>query len=413
MLPKRSPRPPLIGRHCVKHAVIGAGYTGLAIARRLSELDPNAEIMVIEASVIGEGASGRNSGFTSGNALSRSISAGGIQAAAARSRYAREGLDWLMQLICENKIDCKLAASDMILGAATELGEQSLSRTQEAAEKLGQGHTLLSREEMRQRTGTAYYRRGLHVDEGFLLQPAALIQGLADSLPRQIALHENSPVTQISRAGRWHLELDGAHVEADNLFLATNSFVKRFGYLKDRLVTIFTYAAITEPVPESDQRYLGDSSSWGISPSHRLGTTCRRIGQDRLMVRSLYSYEREMDRAKVRAALDSCFHRRWPQLSHINLQYIWGGTTALTMNGSPYWGKLEDGLYTSAGCNGSGINKGSLLGKKLAELALEHGDHSDLRKTFGQANWVAPDPFRTIGFNVISAVEKRRAALEM
>lgn len=44
-------------------AVIGAGFTGLAIARRLAELRPGWRIVVLDAQRAGEGASARSSGF--------------------------------------------------------------------------------------------------------------------------------------------------------------------------------------------------------------------------------------------------------------------------------------------------------------------------------------------------------------
>ena len=43
--------------------IIGAGYTGLSAARKLSELNPNQKIIVVDAQLAGEGASGRNSGY--------------------------------------------------------------------------------------------------------------------------------------------------------------------------------------------------------------------------------------------------------------------------------------------------------------------------------------------------------------
>ena len=46
-----------------RHVVIGAGYTGLAAARRLAELQPQEPILVLDASSAGEGSAGRNSGF--------------------------------------------------------------------------------------------------------------------------------------------------------------------------------------------------------------------------------------------------------------------------------------------------------------------------------------------------------------
>ena len=43
--------------------VVGAGYAGLAAARRLAEHNPQHKIVVVDAGVCGENASGRNSGF--------------------------------------------------------------------------------------------------------------------------------------------------------------------------------------------------------------------------------------------------------------------------------------------------------------------------------------------------------------
>ena len=39
--------------------IIGAGYTGLSAARKLSELNPNHKIIIVDAQLAGEGASGR------------------------------------------------------------------------------------------------------------------------------------------------------------------------------------------------------------------------------------------------------------------------------------------------------------------------------------------------------------------
>ena len=43
--------------------IIGAGYTGLSAARKLGKLHPNQKIILADAQLAGEGASGRNSGY--------------------------------------------------------------------------------------------------------------------------------------------------------------------------------------------------------------------------------------------------------------------------------------------------------------------------------------------------------------
>ena len=53
MLPKRTPRTAAPARRHFKNLVIGAGYTGLAAARRLAELQPQDQVLVVDATVAG------------------------------------------------------------------------------------------------------------------------------------------------------------------------------------------------------------------------------------------------------------------------------------------------------------------------------------------------------------------------
>ena len=45
------------------YLIIGAGYTGLSAARKLSEINENKKIIIVDAQLAGEGASSRNSGY--------------------------------------------------------------------------------------------------------------------------------------------------------------------------------------------------------------------------------------------------------------------------------------------------------------------------------------------------------------
>ena len=45
------------------YLIVGAGYTGLSAARKLSELHSNKKIIIVDAQLAGDGASGRNSGY--------------------------------------------------------------------------------------------------------------------------------------------------------------------------------------------------------------------------------------------------------------------------------------------------------------------------------------------------------------
>ena len=413
MLPPRQPRATLSTDTSTDYAVIGAGYTGLAAARRLHELDPQARVMVVEATTVGEGSSARNSGFTGADALPRTATLEGAEKARRQSALYAEAFDWLVGLIRDHDIRCDLQQVGSIRAAATEAGEASLREVVKVAQANHLAHKVLDRAAIAEQIGTSYYRFGLYLNDTYLLQPAALIRGLADALPDAIMLHENTPVRALHRSGTgWELAIDGGVIRARQVVLANNGFIRSFGYLGSRMATIYTYAAVTEALPEADIPHLGQAPAWGLLPSHRLGTTLRRIGRDRVMVRSLYAHEAELPHAQVQEKLRDRFERRWPDLRHVPFEYVWGGTTALTMNGAPWWGQLEEGLYASGGCNGSGIAKGTMLGRRLAELMRGHGNTAEVPEVMGTANWIAPEPFRSIGFNLISAIESRKAGLE-
>lgn len=414
MLPTRKARPSLAQDITVDFAVIGAGFTGLAAARRLHELDDKASVAIFEASEVGEGSSGRNSGFTSSEVLPRNATAESAAAAMQQTVLMRAALKWLIGLVADHGIQCELEKTGAIRAAATQAGEAALRNVLEVARINGIQHEALSREDILDRAGTGYYRFGLYINDTYLLQPAALVRGLADTLPSQLTLYEKTPVQRLERdQNKWILHTPRGLVRARTVVLGNNGFIPKLGFLRSRMATIYTYAAITSALTRAEQSNVGGSPAWGLLPPHRLGTTSRRIGQDRLMVRSLYAHEKGIEHSEAVAKLHDRFARRWPDLSHVDFEYVWSGATALTMNGSPCWGKLDEGLYASGGCNGSGIAKGTMLGFHLADLIMDVGDAHTVSSVMGNASFMAPEPFRSIGFKLISAIESRKAGREM
>ena len=73
--------------------VVGAGFTGLAIARQLALLQPEWQIALVEGQRAGYGASGRNSGFA--GAVTHLDPKRGIEEALRLRRLCRAGIDAL------------------------------------------------------------------------------------------------------------------------------------------------------------------------------------------------------------------------------------------------------------------------------------------------------------------------------
>ena len=107
-LPERPPAAPLSGRVDADVVVVGAGFTGLAAARRLGELRPDASIVLLEAGLVGNNAAGRSSGFAIDHA--HNLRAKGLGDTAEHERRQiglnRAGQEYLGSAVAAHGIDC-------------------------------------------------------------------------------------------------------------------------------------------------------------------------------------------------------------------------------------------------------------------------------------------------------------------
>lgn len=390
--------------------VVGAGFTGLAAARRIAELNPEKQVLLLEASTIGEGSSARNSGFLI--SLPHNTKIGGHnsprETALKQIRVYQSGISWLQSIVESNHIDCGWMPLGKYHGAATVKGEASLKAMLAQYQDWGVHCRALSQDELTHHIGTDYYRYALQTQNNVFVQPAALVRGLADSLPKNVVLAENTPVFEVKeKSGYFRLQVHNAYLNTPKLLLTNNGFAKKLGYLKDRLITIYTYAGFTPQLNEAEQQWFGHDKQWGLIPANRLGSTLRKTKDGRFMVRSSYSYEHPQSDASVKTMLVDCYKRRYPQLPRHELEYVWGGVTALTRNGASYFGEIKPNLYTSVGCNGAGVLKGTIYGKLLSEMIMGHIS-TELQDvlTLDKPTWLPPEPLR--GLAVLSTIQLQK-----
>lgn len=420
LLVPRCPEPALADEAHFDLVVVGAGYTGLAAARTWAQARPGDRVAVLDASIVGEGSPGRNSGFMLEIALADDADPQALERMAGCNALIGETMESLRQLVKTNGIRCQLARAGTYRGAATERGTHYLKRYRAFLQGAGLSHEELTAADLERRIGTGYYRYGLYSPDCSLVQPAALIRGLADNMPANVTVFEETPALSLTRerAG-WRVHCPEGSIETPRVMLANNAFARELAgglrsRLRSRLSVMYTYAGLTEPLPPDTLAGLGREPNWGLLPAHRLGTTLRRTVDGRMMVRSYYGYEREEDNARVAARLRRCLERRFPALALDPARpfaHVWGGATGFTYNGAPVWGEVGPDLWVSAGCNGGGVVKGTLFGRLLARRALGE-TVPDVGALFGAASWMPPEPLRHLGFAMMSTVERRAAGLE-
>lgn len=382
-------------------AVVGAGFTGLAIARRLAELRPEWRVIVLDAHRAGEGASGRSSGFVVDRA--HFIARLDFEASRRYMLLCRYGIGRLREAVQRHGIDCGWDESGWLHAAAGEEGAAALPNLRAWLDRLGEPYEWLDADGLARVTGTAHYRAGLRLPGSVLVQPAALARGLAATLPPAIDLYEDSPVRAIDRGERFRLEAGGGAVEADRLFLAANGCTPALGFLRRRVFPLFTFGSLTRPLTPAEQDTLGGDREWGLLAEDAMGSTVRRTRDQRILIRNSAHYEPRLAvedalRLEARHLHRTAFDARFPALRHVELEYTWGGILGCSPNRGHSFGEIAEGLFVAAGYTGAGLAMGTTAGILLADLAVGEGSGLlDDMLACPEPTRLPPEPFFGIG----------------
>ena len=298
ILPARAPYPTLVGEQHADYLVIGAGFAGLAAARRLHQLQPEARTIVLEGRRVAEGPAGRNSGFMID--LPHDLSSddyAGNSADNDRRQTAmnRAAIRFAADTAQEYAMPAEaFVASGKINAAATAKGLQHNMDYARHLAELNEEYKLLDAADMKTLTGIEYYQGGVWTPGTAMLQPAQFIRGFASGLQRQngVDVYEQSPVIALTQQnGDWLAQTPQGLVRAKKVILAVNGLIEQFGHFSRRLLHVFTYGSMTRALTAVECKRLGGESCWGFTPADPLGTTVRRIsgvGGDRIIIRNRF-----------------------------------------------------------------------------------------------------------------------------
>ena len=413
LLPEPKPAVVLEDRVSADWLVIGAGFAGLAAARRLSQLAPADRIVVLEASRVGAGPAGRNSGFMIDlpHDLSSENYGGKAEADKMQTADNRLAIDFAAEMARDFGMSAEaFSRSGKINGAASEKGDAHNREFASHLETLGETSEMLDANAMQEMTGTPYYTSGLYTPGAAMIQPALFVRSVATGLvSNRVSLFENSPVTVLARDGQsWVAKTPKGQVSAPQVILAVNGHLESFGHMTGRLMHVFTYASMTRALTRDETERLGGVPIWGLTPADPLGTTVRRIsgtGGDRIVIRNRFTYDPAMEVSDRRVANvgkdhDRAFAARFPMLADVGMEYRWGGRLCLSYNSVQVVDELEPGLWSACCQNGLGTAKGTLAGLTVAEAATG-GSSDTLRRRQAQPlpQKLPPAPLARAGAN--------------
>lgn len=407
-LPQQPACKRLQGEQRADYAVIGAGFAGLAAARRLGELLPDKRIILVDAQRVGQGASGRNSGFVIDLPHKFALEHPDPAHKQRLLSLNRAAIAQLQGLIERYGIDCQWSHAGKYQGAVGQRGLAYLQHFEQLLTNLGEPFRLVERDELAQVLGNTYYSRAIFTPGCYLMQPAALVTGLAHSLPENVELLEESPITGLQRDGQggWLLQGSQGTIHTEQLLLGTSIFTQEFGYLRNRLLPVMTFASWTRPLSDAELAAYGGQLDWGLTPADHAGTTVRMTQDRRLIIRNTYKHVPKYGkstsdgmRESVRADHRKAFLARFPQLADVPFSHTWGGVYAISRNFTNFFGELEPGVFASACDNGVGAAWGTISGTLLAEMAVgsDSAQLRDIQAVTGMPSLNPPEPFLGLG----------------
>lgn len=426
LLPDPDPAVELVESITADWLIVGAGFAGLAAARRLSQLCPDDRVVVLDATRVGDGPAGRNSGFMIDlpHDLASENYSGKVEADRAQTKDNREGIDFAAEMARDYQLSEEaFSQSGKINGAATAKGHQHNLDFAAHLETMWEPFRILDASQMREITGIDYYLSGLFTPGAAIIQPAMFVRGVARGLrSNRVAIYENGAVTSLERDGDWVAKTPKGKVTAPRVILAVNGHLESFGHMAGRLMHVFTYASMTRAMTVEECSRLGGDPNWGLTPADPMGTTVRRIsgvGGDRIVIRNRFTFDPSMEVSDARIANvgrdhDKAFSVRFPMLQGVEMEHRWGGRLCLSLNNVQAIGQLDDGLWSACCQNGLGTAKGTLAGKLAAEMAAGvKSDALDRALAAEAPKRLPPRPIAQVGAAVRLKWGEAKAGREM
>jgi len=374
------PRPryqPLDGDRSCNVAIVGGGYAGLSAAYHLAQ--SGADVVLVEAHRLGDGASGRNGGqLSTGQRQSVLWLEERLGLARARALWdlAEEAKAHAVGLIGEHGIDC-----DLTFGHLTVLHKtRYFAAEAECVDALWSRYNydkiaMLVRPAMAAALGSNFYYGGSRDAGAGHLHPMKFLIGLADAAKTAGAhLYEETAAISIEAGRRPRVRTFSGTIHADRVLIACNGHVGGLEPETARhVMPIRSYIAATEPLADDTGVLPGAESA---CDSRFVIRYFRKSADNRLLFggREVYTGGRAKNIAPhQRRQIGEIF----PQLRNAAISHAWGGSVAVTVPRLPFVREVMPDVISVAGFSGQGVALAPFAGKLVAEAFA--GDRERLR----------------------------------
>jgi glycine/D-amino acid oxidase-like deaminating enzyme len=378
---------------------------------------PDADIILIEQTFVGDGASGRNGGF-----LSTSVTHGETNTEAQfpgeKEKIEALGKQNIIELLASLKhwdIDARYE----------ETGETSLAKGPEEAQEMyedfleakaaGAPVTWYDQDAIKAQINSPLFYAGVKRQDGLrgVVDPARICWGLKRVLLDHLGVRifEGTRMLKTKAVGKTGMKTvcDGGVIHSDKVLLATNAYTSSIARIRNSVIPVWDYQIATEPL--SDEQL--DKIKWGTPTSrHALSDHNNMFHYFRLTrdnritwggggaVRYYFNrgiHSELMDASARHEQLATEFFEMFPQLEgEVKFSHRWGGIIATSTRFCVVPGVKHNGrLAWAVGYTGNGVSAsrfGARIGIEL--LGYQPSDVIKMQLVTSRAIPWPPEPIR-------------------
>jgi putative aminophosphonate oxidoreductase len=405
--------------------IVGGGYTGLWTALRIKELEPAADVVVVEQDICGGGPSGRNGGFalTWWSKIPTLATRVGEEEAFRLAKRSEEAVAEIGAFCEREGVDAHFHQGGWLWTATSVAQVGAWQSSVEMAESHGEHpYEILSAEDVQERTGSPIHLGAAFEKTAATVQPALLARGLRRvAVERGVRIFERTPMVELDREdGR--VRTTGGSVRADAVVLAVNAWATKVRELRRAIVAVSSDMVATAPMADK-LKESGWTGGEAVSDCRLLvhyyrptedGRIAFGRGGGRLAfggrINSNFDYNgrqtRELEQELVSAV---------PAAKGVPVTHAWGGPIDRTTDGLPIVGALPARAHIvyGTGYSGNGVAPSLTVAKILASSALRRDDEwARSALNCGVCGTFPPEPVRFVGGLVVRQAVRHKEGRE-
>ncbi|UVK38694.1 FAD-binding oxidoreductase [Mesorhizobium sp. AR10] len=371
--------PALDGDRTCDVVIVGGGFTGLSAAAHLAKAGAN--VVLVEAHRLGDGASGRNGGQlgTGQRAWAEELEAEyGFSRAKALFDLAEEAKAHLLEFAAVNKIEIDYMPGQMSVAHKQRYVDDYKAHAEIMANRFGYPHiAFMDASETAERLGSTHYFGGTRDTGTGHIQPLKLVIGTAKVAAQAGAqLFEQTPSTGItSGGGKVRVTTPRGTISAEKCLIGVNAYGGTLEPVSAaHIMPIGSFIGATVPLG-ADSRVLPGGEA--VDDSRFVVRYFRKSKDGRLLFggREIYGVNDPKD---IHIHIRRQISELYPDLRDVEITHGWGGYVGITVPRKPFVREVMPNVISAGGYSGHGVMLSNFFGKLYAETVAGNRDRLKL-----------------------------------